>query len=84
MADIKTPSSQLWRWFEGGLLENDFARRIFRSGQKMKPLQVRQTLQGHDHLTNSNLVIRLSSGDTEMIPQHSRACPLRGGQHETR
>ena len=41
------------------------------------------TLQGHDHLTNSVFGNR-HSGDTEMIPQHFRACPLRGGLHETR
>lgn len=84
MADLNSALSLVAVRLRGDLLGNEFERRIFRSGQKMKPLQVRQTLQGHDHLTNSNLVIRLSSGDTEMIPQTFRTCPLRGGLHETR
>ncbi|ECR8762815.1 hypothetical protein SC898_004591 [Salmonella enterica] len=82
MADSKVAPSLVAVGVRGDLRGNDFERRIFQSGQKMKPLQVRQTLQGHDHLTNSVFGNR-HSGDMDMIPQPFRTCPLWGGLHET-
>lgn len=82
MADSKTPLGLVAVRLSGNLPENDFEGNICSTVICETPASA-STLQGRDHLTNSVFGNR-HSGDTEMIPQHSRACPLQGGLHETR